>query len=245
MLNLLYVNPSAILQLEDFLYRFLLSFDSMNSDWEKLKDKVWQLSDIDRDQEAQFMLLDFLKENPDHQEGWENLAMIYHEQWKYKRSLRAYGKAELLSKEEDPYQVQKFDLEMHLMNAQFHSKRIESHPARIQFREGSRALQTDELDSAEEHFNKALELEGEHPLILLNLGLIYHKKKLWTKAMNTYESILQKEPRYALALFNLGTLHMKMETFGSRGKIPSQSVFRKSGRTRLLAESGSSADRSA
>lgn len=65
---------------------------------------------------------------------------------------------------------------------------------------------TDELKKAEESFNKALEINKEHPVANNELGLIYRRTGRYTEARQLYEALLAVYPDFLPARKNLGVL---------------------------------------
>ena len=62
------------------------------------------------------------------------------------------------------------------------------------------------LDSAEEHLLKALELNPDHPVAHNELGIVYRKTGRFAEARQSYETALSIYPNYHHARRNLGVL---------------------------------------
>ncbi len=63
-----------------------------------------------------------------------------------------------------------------------------------------------DLESAEAHLLKALELNPDHPVVHNELGIIYRKTGYFAKARRSYEAALAVYPGYHHARRNLGVL---------------------------------------
>jgi Flp pilus assembly protein TadD len=63
-----------------------------------------------------------------------------------------------------------------------------------------------DLESAEEHLVKALELSPDHPVVHNELGIIYRKTGRFAAARRSYEAALAVYPGYHHARRNLGVL---------------------------------------
>ncbi len=63
-----------------------------------------------------------------------------------------------------------------------------------------------DLESAEEHLRKALELNPDHPVAHNELGIIYRKTGRFAEARRSYEAALAVYPGYHHARRNLGVL---------------------------------------
>lgn len=63
-----------------------------------------------------------------------------------------------------------------------------------------------DLESAEEHLLKALELNPDHPVVHNELGIIYRKTGRFAEARRSYEAALAVYPGYHHARRNLGVL---------------------------------------
>lgn len=63
-----------------------------------------------------------------------------------------------------------------------------------------------DLESAEEHLLKALELSPDHPVVHNELGIIYRKTGRFAAARRSYEAALAVYPGYHHARRNLGVL---------------------------------------
>ncbi|MDH5618210.1 MAG: tetratricopeptide repeat protein [Gammaproteobacteria bacterium] len=66
--------------------------------------------------------------------------------------------------------------------------------------------QAGNLEAAEEHLNKALELNAGHPVTLTELGIIYRETGRFADAKRLYETALDNFPGYHPARRNLGIL---------------------------------------
>ena len=63
-----------------------------------------------------------------------------------------------------------------------------------------------DLEAAEKHLLKALELNPEHPVAHNELGIVYRKTGRFAEARNSYEAALSVFPNYHHARRNLGVL---------------------------------------
>ena len=63
-----------------------------------------------------------------------------------------------------------------------------------------------ELESAEQHHRKALELNPDHPVAHTELGILYRKSGRFAEAKRSYEAALAVYPGYHHARRNLGVL---------------------------------------
>ena len=63
-----------------------------------------------------------------------------------------------------------------------------------------------DLEAAEEHLLKALELNPDHPVVHNELGIIYRKTGRFNEARRSYEAALAVYPGYHHARRNLGVL---------------------------------------
>lgn len=58
-----------------------------------------------------------------------------------------------------------------------------------------------------DYFNNALEIKPDNPDVYYNIGLFYQNVDSLNKAMNAYAQLLQIDPNYKHAHFNLGYIH--------------------------------------
>jgi TolA-binding protein len=65
---------------------------------------------------------------------------------------------------------------------------------------------TGDLEKAEENFNKALEINSQHPVASNELGLVYRQTGRYSEARQLYESLLSLYPDFLPARKNLGVL---------------------------------------
>jgi Flp pilus assembly protein TadD len=63
-----------------------------------------------------------------------------------------------------------------------------------------------DLEAAEQHLHKALELNPDHPVVHNELGIIYRKTGRFSEAKRSYEAALAIYPGYHHARRNLGVL---------------------------------------
>jgi Flp pilus assembly protein TadD len=64
----------------------------------------------------------------------------------------------------------------------------------------------DNLELAEAHLDKALEINPDHPMALNELGIVYRKTARFYEARRSYEAALNVYPNYHYARRNLGVL---------------------------------------
>ena len=64
----------------------------------------------------------------------------------------------------------------------------------------------EDLEAAEEHLLKVLEINPQHPIALNELGIIYRKTGRFTEARRSYEAALAVYPGYHYARRNLAVL---------------------------------------
>ena len=64
----------------------------------------------------------------------------------------------------------------------------------------------DDLEAAEKHLDKALEINPNHPMALNELGIVYRKTARFPQARQSYEAALRVYPNYHYARRNLGVL---------------------------------------
>ena len=64
----------------------------------------------------------------------------------------------------------------------------------------------DDLEAAEEHLLKVLEINPQHPIALNELGIIYRKTARFPEARRSYEAALAVYPGYHYARRNLAVL---------------------------------------
>lgn len=65
---------------------------------------------------------------------------------------------------------------------------------------------TGDLEAAEEHLSKVLEINPQHPIALNELGIIYRKTARFPEARRSYEAALAVYPGYHYARRNLAVL---------------------------------------
>jgi Flp pilus assembly protein TadD len=66
--------------------------------------------------------------------------------------------------------------------------------------------QLNDLEAAESHLVKALEINPQHPIALNELGIVYRKTARFTEARQSYEAALDVYPGYHYARRNLAIL---------------------------------------
>jgi tetratricopeptide (TPR) repeat protein len=64
----------------------------------------------------------------------------------------------------------------------------------------------EDLEAAERHLQRALEINTEHPIVLNELGIIYRKTARFAEARQSYEAALAVFPGYHFARRNLAVL---------------------------------------
>ncbi len=69
---------------------------------------------------------------------------------------------------------------------------------------GVLCYELNQLDRAEEHFKKCLELQPEHPSAPYNLGLVYAKKNDWETSLKYFEQAVERNPNKADMWFATG-----------------------------------------
>ncbi len=81
------------------------------------------------------------------------------------------------------------------------------------FQKALKASEEGKLDEAEKLYKLALEI-SEHPELWNNLGNVYRRKGLLSKAIECYQNALKLAPSFKLARFNLGAAFLEMERYG-------------------------------
>lgn len=76
-----------------------------------------------------------------------------------------------------------------------------------------------------DYFNSALNLKPQSIEALYNLAMYYQETEDFNKAMEKYRNILQIDPRYKFAYFNLGYIHMYyLKVFREGAKYFTQAI---------------------
>ena len=92
------------------------------------------------------------------------------------------------------------------------SSRAAANPIQI-FRQGQDALNKNQLDQAERDFRQVLALDPQAGGAYANLGVVYMRRKQWTKALETLrkaEHLLSQEPGIRL---NIGLTYYRQNEF--------------------------------
>src|SRR5271168_3016151 len=97
-------------------------------------------------------------------------------------------------------------------------------PAQL-FQRGQEALNHAELDEAERDFKAVLALDPQSGAAYANLGVIYMRRKQWTKALETLHQAEQRMPRVAGIRLNIGLAYYRQNEF-QQAIPPFESVVR-------------------
>jgi tetratricopeptide (TPR) repeat protein len=85
-------------------------------------------------------------------------------------------------------------------------------PAQI-FARGQMALQNGKLAEAEKAFREVLEVDPQSGAAYTNLGVVYMRRKQWSKAVSTLEKAERLMPRTAGVRLNLGLAYYRQNEF--------------------------------
>lgn len=78
---------------------------------------------------------------------------------------------------------------------------------------GAFLLQVNQLESAEEHLNHALQQDATQPLALANRGFLYSMQERHAQAANDFQTLLKQNPTNGVALYGLGMTHYNQRQF--------------------------------
>ena len=115
------------------------------------------------------------------------------------------------------------------------SRRTSSDPAQI-FSHGQAALNSGQLGDAEKDFRRVLELDPQSGAAYTNLGVVYMRRKQWTKAVSALEKAERLNPEVAGIRLNIGLAYFRQNEF-LKAIPPLESVVRErpeSGQPRYL-----------
>lgn len=99
-----------------------------------------------------------------------------------------------------------------------------SDPAQI-FAHGQAALNTGQLSEAEKDFRRVLELDPQSGAAYTNLGVVYMRRKQWTKAVSVLEKAERLNPQVAGIRLNIGLAYFRQNEF-LKAIPPLESVVR-------------------
>ena len=85
-------------------------------------------------------------------------------------------------------------------------------PAQI-FARGQAALQKGKLDQAEQDFRQVLQLDPQSGAAYTNLGVVYMRRKQWTKAISALEKAERLRPQVAGVRLNIGLAYFHQNEF--------------------------------
>lgn len=86
-------------------------------------------------------------------------------------------------------------------------------PLAVLKRQGHTCMQNGNFASAIESYEAVLEIEGDHPEILSNMGNAYQALNQYEDAARCYERALKVNPQHAIALTNLGGLLVQQKKY--------------------------------
>ena len=79
-------------------------------------------------------------------------------------------------------------------------------------------LKSGDLQEAETHFTRAIELDGTYPIPHNNLGVVYLKQKLPDQAEREFRQAVRLNPQYCKAQYNLAVALFHQKRYMDAGK---------------------------
>ncbi len=93
------------------------------------------------------------------------------------------------------------------------------------FQRGQDALNNGRLDQAEQSFRQVLEIDPQSGAAYANLGVVYMRRKQWTKALENLEQAEHRMPQVAGIRLNIGLAYYRQNEF-IKAIAPFESVVR-------------------
>jgi len=87
-----------------------------------------------------------------------------------------------------------------------------ANPAQI-FERGERALSSGKLDEAEQDFRQVLQLDPQSGAAYANLGVVYMRRKQWTRALGTLQKAEHLMPQVPGIRLNIGLAYYRQNEF--------------------------------
>ena len=103
---------------------------------------------------------------------------------------------------------------------QRYKKLVQTHPEEAPYWNalGYYYLKSGDLQEAEAHFLKAIELDGTYPIPHNNLGVVYLKQGLCERAEEEFRQAVRLDPHYCKAQYNLAVALFHQKRYTDAGK---------------------------
>lgn len=103
---------------------------------------------------------------------------------------------------------------------QRYKKLVQTHPEEAPYWNalGYYYLKSGDLQEAEAHFLKAIELDGTYPIPHNNLGVVYLKQELCERAEQEFRQAVRLDPHYCKAQYNLAVALFHQKRYTDAGK---------------------------
>jgi Flp pilus assembly protein TadD len=101
-----------------------------------------------------------------------------------------------------------------------YKKLVQTHPQKASYWNalGYYYLKSGDLQEAEAHFVKAIELDGTYPIPHNNLGVVYLKQGLSGQAEKEFRQAIKLNPHYCKAQYNLAVALFHQKRYMDSGK---------------------------
>ncbi|MCD6298402.1 MAG: tetratricopeptide repeat protein, partial [Deltaproteobacteria bacterium] len=154
---------------------------------------------------------------PDYAPGYVRLGLLYNLTKRQDEALRSFRKALELN----PLQTDALGLivatylrdkkpDVALQTCEMQKQKTGENPsnlALIEFLEGNIFLSKKDLKKAQEHFEKAIEINPTIMASYVALARIYVQEKKIDQAVSQYEAVLKKQPKYLAGYMALGAIY--------------------------------------